>query len=158
MAFFEQIGKHITDAGQNVAQQTKNLAETTQLNNAISEKEKRISGLYLSIGQSYYERHKDDTSSPEQQIINEVNTLHSEILQCKDKIKKIKGVKKCTNCGEDVPNNVSFCSACGAKVIWEETIESQQEENCICHICGKPISKDNLFCNHCGTKIDDSQE
>ncbi len=32
MAFFEQIGKCLTDAGQNVAQQTKDFADVTKLN------------------------------------------------------------------------------------------------------------------------------
>ena len=55
MAFFEQLGKRLADAGQGVAQQTKNLADVTRLNSAISEKERKISQLYLAIGQSYYE-------------------------------------------------------------------------------------------------------
>ena len=38
MAFFEQLGKRLTDAGQNVVQQTKNLADVTQLNSAISDR------------------------------------------------------------------------------------------------------------------------
>ena len=42
MAFFEEIGKRLTNAGQNVAQQTKNLADVAQLNSAISDKEKKI--------------------------------------------------------------------------------------------------------------------
>ena len=54
MSFFDQIGKRITDAGQGVAQQTKNFADVTRLNSAISDKEKRISQLYQSIGKTYY--------------------------------------------------------------------------------------------------------
>lgn len=38
---FEQLGKRLTDAGQDVVQQTKNLADVTQLNSAISDKEKK---------------------------------------------------------------------------------------------------------------------
>lgn len=55
MAFFEEIGKRLTDAGQNVAKQTKNLADVTQLNSAISEREKKIAQLFSAIGQAYYE-------------------------------------------------------------------------------------------------------
>ena len=47
MDFFEQLGKKLTDTGQNVARQTKNLADVTQLNNAISEREKKVSQLLL---------------------------------------------------------------------------------------------------------------
>ena len=45
MAFFEQLGKRLTDTGQNVARQTKNLADVTQLNSAIADKEKRFPNL-----------------------------------------------------------------------------------------------------------------
>ncbi len=158
MAFFEQIGKHLTDAGQNVAQQTKNLAETTQLNNTISEKEKKISELYISLGKSYYDRHKNDTSATDQKMIEQINTLYSEILECKNKIKKIKGITKCIKCGADIPVNVAFCSNCGTKIILEETPEPKDKDERICNVCGTKISKDNLFCTHCGTKIDNSQE
>lgn len=54
MAFFEQLGKRLSDAGQGVAQQTKNFADVTRLNGAISDKERRITQLYQSIGQTYY--------------------------------------------------------------------------------------------------------
>lgn len=46
MAFFEQIGKKITNAGQNVAQQTKNFTDVTQLNSAISEREKKYRSFF----------------------------------------------------------------------------------------------------------------
>ena len=117
MAFFEQLGKRLTDAGQNVAQQTKNLADVTQLNSAISDREKKISQLYLSIGQQYYESHKGDLSAEHRELINEINTLQAENEQNREKIKQIKGVVKCPHCGADVPLNAAFCSICGTKMI-----------------------------------------
>ena len=116
MAFFEQLGKRLTDAGQNVAQQTKNLADVTQLNSAISDREKKISQLYLNIGQLYYEKHKGDSTAEHQEIIGEINALYAEIAQNREKIKQIKGVVKCSKCGADVPLNAAFCNACGTKI------------------------------------------
>ena len=88
MDFFEQLGKKLTDTGQNVARQTKNLADVTQLNNAISEREKKVSQLLLSIGQAYYERHKNDSAAEELSLIEEVNSLQAEIAQNREKIKQ----------------------------------------------------------------------
>lgn len=156
MAFFEQIGKRITDAGQNVAQQTKNLADVTQLNNAISEKEKRISQLFLSIGKYYYEKHKDDKTADELEKITEINMLYAEIIQNREKIKLIKGVTKCENCGADVPLNALFCNACGTKIVRMECIQPSDGNERLCPACHMPIDKDNLFCNHCGTKIENN--
>lgn len=106
--FFEQLGKRLTDAGQNVAQQTKNLADVTQLNSAISDKEKTISQFYLNIGQLYYEEYKDDLSAEYREIITKINTLYTEIAQNRERIKQIKGVVKCPKCGADVPLNFAF--------------------------------------------------
>lgn len=110
MAFFEQIGKRLTDVGQNVAQQTKDLADITKLNSEISNKEKKVSQLFLLIGQSYYERHKSDDTAEEFEKIAEINALYVEILANREKVKQIKGVVKCENCGADVPLNAAFCN------------------------------------------------
>lgn len=158
MAFFEQIGKCLTDAGQNVAQQTKDFADVTKLNTAISEREKKISQLFLLIGQSYYERHKGDDTAEELNKIAEINALYSEIFTDREKIKQIKGVVKCENCGVDVPLNAAFCNACGTKVNRVETSTKNTEESCICSACHAVVEKANLFCNHCGTKIESKNE
>ena len=158
MAFFEQIGKRLTDAGQNVAQQTKDLADVTKLNTAISEKEKKISQLFSLIGQSYYEGHKNDDTAEERDKIAEVNALYSEIFANHEKIKQIKGVVKCENCGADVPLNAVFCNACGTKVKCVENTMKSAEEDCLCPACNAIVEKGNLFCNHCGTKIDSTKE
>ena len=154
MAFFEQLGKRLTDAGQNVAQQTHNLADVTRLNSAISEKEKKISQLFLVIGQSYYEVHKNDDTAEELEKIAEINALYAEIFENREKIKQIRGVVKCQNCGADVPLNASFCTACGTKVNRTETVKNNIEADCRCPACHAVVEKGNLFCNHCGAKIE----
>ena len=158
MAFFEKIGKRLTDAGQNVAQQTHNLADVTRLNSAISEREKKISQLYLMIGQAYYEAHKNDCAAEEMEKITEINTLVAEIFESRERIKQIRGVVKCENCGADVPLNASFCNACGTKVNRAEAVKDNAEAECQCPACHAVIEKGNLFCNHCGEKIESSDE
>ncbi len=161
MAFFEQIGKRITDTGQSVAQQTKNLADVTKLNSVISEKEKEISQLFFSIGQSYYERYKNDNTVEDFDKISEVTVLYDEIMNCREKIKQIKGIVKCKNCGGDVPLNAVFCNVCGTKVNRSEDNKENIENNeCkrTCQACQSLIGMDNVFCNFCGAKIEDVNE
>lgn len=158
MAFFEQLGKRLTDAGQNVAQQTKNLADVTQLNSAISDREKKISQLYLNIGQLYYEEHKGDSTAEHQEIIGEINALYAEIAQNREKIKQIKGVVKCPKCGADVLLNATFCSVCGTKVAQENLMTAADGEIGgvrHCPKCHAVVAADDLFCNNCGTKMDE---
>ena len=145
MAFFEQLGKRITDAGQGVAQQTKNFADITRLNSAVSDKERKIAQLYQSIGQSYYERHSGDAEPQLQPAVEEIKALFAEIAQHKEEIKQIKGIVKCPHCGADVP----FQAAAPA----EEPAEDVQ----ICPVCGTASGKDNLFCTHCGAKLKEKE-
>lgn len=156
MDFFEQIGKKISIAGQNVAQQTKNFADVSQLNSAISEKQKKISQLFLNIGQTYYEMHKEDPSSEHREIMTEISTLYSEIAQNQEKIKQIKGVVKCPQCGADVPVNASFCNACGARIEQESTVDVKNETQNYCPVCHAVAEPEDLYCNNCGAKIEKS--
>ena len=48
MAFFEQLGKKITDAGQGVAQSGKNAMDVSRLNSLISDRKKQISQGYAA--------------------------------------------------------------------------------------------------------------
>lgn len=155
MAFFEQLGKKLSDAGQNVAQQTKNLADVTQLNGAIAAKEKKIAQLYGAIGQSYYNAHKDDPFAETLDLIQEINHLYGQIDENQEKIKQIKGIVTCENCGADVPPEYSFCNACGTRVNRPEpepvvTADPQQRR---CPACHAPVPEGSLFCNACGTRV-----
>lgn len=157
MAFFEQLGKRITDAGQGVAQQTKNFADITRLNSAVSDKERKIAQLYQSIGQSYYERHSGDAEPQLQPAVEEIQALFAEIAQHKEEIKQIKGIVKCPHCGADVPFQAAFCNACGEKMVSAALAEEPAEDVQICPVCGAASGKDNLFCTHCGAKLKEKE-
>ena len=93
MALFDSIGKKLTNAGQNVAQQTKSFTETAKLNSQISTYEKKISELFLSLGRACYERHRDDKDTEYRSIIDEINTIYEEIAEAQEQIKQIKDRK-----------------------------------------------------------------
>lgn len=155
MAFFEQIGRRISDAGQGVAQQTRNLTDTTRLNSLISEKKKKISKLLWELGQDYYHKHKRDVSCEEQDYISQINTLLAEISIHKEEINQIKGVGTCPECGAELPSNAAFCTSCGTKVALRKIAsETLGEDIRRCPTCGAEAGEDNLFCNYCGTKLD----
>lgn len=119
MDFFEQLGKSLTDAGQDVAQHTKNLSEVAKLNMANSEKGNEIARIYTAIGHSYYERHKNDSSSEERDKIDRINALYNEIGRNKQRLNELKGGTKeliCPQCQAIAPINSMFCSRCGTKL------------------------------------------
>lgn len=153
MDFFEQIGRKITNAGQNVAQQTKNFADISQVNSIISENQKKISQSLLELGEMYYGSHKDDSSAEFYEIITEINKLYFEIEQKQEKIKQIKGVVKCPQCGADVVPNAAFCNVCGSKIKRETAEAAKDESQIYCPVCQAVVDPADSFCNHCGTKL-----
>ena len=159
MDFFEKLGKRISDMGSTVAQNTKNFADTTSLQKANSDNKKKIEQLYAAIGKAYYENHKNDAAAEEVASINEITALLAQIEENNEKIKQIKGVTKCANCGEDIAPDAMFCNNCGTKVVRETpaTVEAAPAapvvEQSVCPTCGQPVGQGNLFCNNCGAKL-----
>lgn len=158
MAFFEQLGKRLSDAGQGVAQQTKNLADVTRLNGAISDKERRITQLYQSIGQTYYQRHQDDAAPEFQAETEEIRRLLAEILRDQEEIKQIRGIVKCPECGADVPFQAAFCNSCGAKMTPGTPLQGAAEGKRTCPTCGAVSGEGNLFCTNCGTRLEENRD
>lgn len=148
MSIFDEIGKKITNAGQETATKAKKFTEISKLNSLISEKEKENSNLFLEIGHSYYERHKDDASADEK--VRQVIKNYEDIEIYKKQIGDLKGVEKCQNCGAEISNGAMFCNVCGAKI---SAVSAQVEKEEKCVQCGAKVGKADLFCNSCGAKI-----
>jgi len=102
----------------------------------------------------YYEAHKHDPEAQYQEDIAKISNLYSEIAQSQEKIKQIKGVVKCPQCGADVPLNAAFCNACGAKIEHDSVAKTNGGINKICPVCHFAVDPEDSFCNHCGAKIE----
>ena len=156
MAFFEQLGKKISDAGQGVAKSSRNAMDIAKLNSAISDKKKQIAQGFSAIGEKYYLLHKDDVEEALAPIVGDINALYAEIHDFEEQIKTIRGVVKCPNCGADIPLNAAFCSSCGAPApLSEKPVEAVPEGARECPNCHKLMSAENKFCTSCGTKLDE---
>ena len=150
MAFFDRVSRQITATGQNVSQQAKNLAEITKLNGQASSIDKELSERYQALGQAYYERHKNDPTAELSNMINEIAALNADLAQIKERVKQIKGIEKCPQCGADVPRDAAFCSACGYKMIAKPSAGKQ-----FCVHCGTELEIGSLFCTNCGMRVND---
>lgn len=153
MAFLEQLGKKLTTAGQEVAQQTKIFTDITRLNGLVADKEKHMAQLFRELGKIYYEQHKDAPGAKEAVLVEEIRTISEEIEQYREDIKQIKGVAKCAKCGAELPLDALFCPLCGEKVGADAEKEMQSADTLLCPQCQSPVFKENLFCNVCGAKI-----
>lgn len=160
MAFFDDIGKKITNAGQEVVQQTKNLTDTTRLNGKISENKKEMSQLLFEMGNDYYKKHKKDKNCEEQEYIDRINALFLEILKCQKEIEEIKNASVCKVCGARIAEGAAFCMNCGARVGADEMEDTETYDESVrkCPVCGAPVDEGSLFCMTCGTRLENAAE
>lgn len=157
MAFFDELGKRISQTSQGVVQKTKDAAETLKINGLISDEEKRINALFLEIGKAYFEIHADSCEPRFNDMISGIKEAQSKIEMYSEQVKRLKGIVRCPNCGGEVPYGAPFCSSCGSKMSVENNQNQTFNSNVRrCVQCGAPLSPDVAFCTNCGHKVESS--
>ena len=153
MAFLDELSKKITQTSQDVVQKTKGATESMKLSSAISDEEKRIQSLYYEIGRRYFELHADSFEPAMEQLVLSIKESNTKIAAYNEQIKRIKGYVRCAICGAEVAYGAPFCSACGSKMMNENTAAPTAESNVRrCRQCGIPLAPGSSFCTNCGTQ------
>lgn len=112
MPIFDEIGKVLNTAKQDVTEGTKKLTETNRLNNDIQNKEAELNQHLLTLGKEYYIQFR---ATSEHESIPEVKRLRKELKTLKDDLLILKGKQRCPECGTENQNSVPFCPNCGTK-------------------------------------------
>ena len=152
MAFFENLGKKISDVSQTTVQKTKDLAEIGKLIYMISDAEKKINEAYLQIGKKYLEEFGENPGESYAEYVNTIKEATDCIAEYKKNIDNLKGVVKCPNCGSSVDANSAFCAACGSPLPKPEPVQSEAAFK-FCTGCGAKIDIDTKFCPSCGKAV-----
>lgn len=147
MAFFEDLGKKISQTSQDAVQKAKDTAEILKLNGMISEEEKKIKAKYAEIGKKYFDIYAESCDAYFADMINEIKEAQNNINTYNEHIKQLKGITKCPDCGADVASGDAFCTNCGRKI----TVEVAAQK--LCTACGNDVSN-SVFCTKCGKKVD----
>lgn len=116
MAFFEELGKKISQTSQGVVQKTKNTAEEMRINGLISDEEKYINEICLQLGKKYYELHNETCEAELVSYVREIKKSYAKIEDYSTQVKKIKGLIYCPNCHNETKYGVPFCSFCGVNL------------------------------------------
>lgn len=152
MAFFDEIGKKVSEAGQKTIQKTKELSDTTRLNAMISDEEKKINNNYFQIGKLYVLNYKDNYEESFAGMLSAINESELKISEYRKQIQNIKGVQHCVKCGAEVLRNAAFCSSCGAAM---PKMQAMNTDNFIkCQNCGATVKKGMRFCTACGKPME----
>lgn len=155
MAFFDDLGKKISQAGQTAVQKTKEMADIAKLNSSISDEERKIESGYREIGKLYVSLHDEEHEAAFAELIAGIHEAEKKIEEFKQQIKDIKGVVCCEKCGAEVSNNAAFCSSCGAPMPVVKPVEAEEPK---CSKCGAALAPDTKFCTSCGNPVEQPEE
>lgn len=150
MAFFDEIGKRLSQAGQTAIQKTKDMTDVARINGVISEEEKKVNNNYYQIGKLYVAKHSTNYEDEFEGMMSAIRESEAKICECRQQIQAIKGTVCCEKCGEEVPSEAAFCSSCGASMLTtaENNVELRK-----CAGCGAIVDKNMKFCTACGRQM-----
>ena len=90
MGFFDELGKKISDASQDMMQKGKDFADTTKLNSQIHDEERKISAVYTKIGKKYFEEFHQAAGAGYQDLVDEIHASQAKISEYQDKVNALK--------------------------------------------------------------------
>lgn len=152
MAFFDELGKKVSEAGQKTLQKTKELSDTARLNSMLSDEERRIDNYYFEIGKLYAFLHGNDYEEDFATMIQGIEDAKCKMQDLKKQIQEVKGVQTCEKCGAEVPKEAAFCSSCGGmmpKAQVEVPMDLMK-----CESCGAFVKSGMRFCTSCGKPLE----
>lgn len=156
MDFFTDLGNKITNTGKTVADKAKDLTELTRLNAKVVSEENKLSKAYCEIGKLYYAKSQGELGEGYEEQAAAAAAALSEIAALKDRIKALKGVRVCVQCGKELGKHDLYCCSCGAKNELEEPEAKTIDQ--ICPVCKSVVPMDVLYCPTCGEKLIKDEE
>ncbi len=154
MAFFEDIGKKVTQTSQGAIKKTKAMAESAKINTQISAENKNIWDNYTKLGERYVELFGEAPDENLTEYVSAVREAKLKIEEYEEQLLKLKGVERCPNYGAEMKDGALFCTACGTKLPEPPVEEDIPAEVNACENCGKPLGEGALFCSGCGQKVE----
>lgn len=152
MAFFDNISKKVSEAGQTTIQKAKELSDVTKYNSLISEEEKKMNNTYFQIGKLYVSMYSNQADEEFAGMIASIAESEGKIAEYRKQIENIKGIRRCGQCGAEVSRDAAYCISCGAAMSKLENTENVDYIRCAG--CGSMVKKGMRFCTACGRTME----
>lgn len=158
MAFWDELKAKVTVTSKKAVDKTKDLTEVAKLKLTIVDQGRKISASYEKIGRAYAEANVESDGKLLPEEFAAIDEANAKIAECTDRLRELKGLLICANCGKEISDDVKFCPACGTavekKVYEGEVIVEPVAEPKVCIKCGAALEKGAEFCTECGSKIE----
>lgn len=148
---FENISKKIANVSRGAVNGTKKIAESISIGSQVDEYKKELTECYMKLGETYYNRTNVNVPEEYQGIFERIKVLELQITQLQEQMKRVKGIRNCPKCGQEVAEDAIFCPNCGFSLppVVMAPPESQVPQK-HCPSCGSMVDEDAVFCTECG--------
>ena len=150
------------------------LLKSTKLSLALASEEDKLKQIYVEIGKKVHEIYQYGGSLGKffDEKYLEIQQTETSILNMKNQMETIKGIKTCPKCGASIDRGAGFCPKCGAQL---ETVviadapsaapsattpeppvvkEAEPKKNrIICRNCQSENEPGSSFCLTCGRML-----
>lgn len=116
----------------------------------------KLNEVYTEIGRLYAEKYAENYAPDFDDLMAAVAASKAKIVECEDEIAKLNGMVRCEVCGVLSPDDVAFCSSCGAKLPGAVAPAVVDENKIPCMGCGNLVDKSFAFCTACGKSVAES--
>ena len=127
----------VTSFAQGVSTKAKGNMDVVALNTQVSATTKEINNLFKTLGERYYNLHKDSPEEELKDLVNDISEKYEKIKQLEDNIEATK----------ETISAVQLVKPASA-----------EEGSRFCPKCGASVAPDNLFCVKCGTRVPENHE
>ena len=145
MDFFDKLGKTASNTYKSAAELTGKLAKEAKLKMKMSENKAKIEDIYEEIGKKVYEKHiREEDISIKDDLVEEclkIDKLSEIIKEARMELLKLKDLKQCKNCYEEIEIDDNFCPKCGEKQ--EDKKEEAKEVEILEKLEESEISEEN---------------
>lgn len=145
MAFFQDLGKKITNAAQDASKKTSELIEISKLNSSINTEKAAIVEIQKKIGSMVYDMFTAGEPLPEPLLVEvqsiaeknqAITNLENKIAEIKAEAERYKEEQAQVR-AQQQPQPGQAAPAAGTR---------------FCSGCGAPLEPGMVFCGKCGTK------
>ncbi len=122
-----QISTTVTEAGKGGLEKAKELRDSARISLEIRDRENSIRKAYRELGKAYFQDHRND-EEPDYDQVAYIKAAFEEIGELKANKDEVRGVRRCADCGEIIPNGANFCPNCGKRYEGPEVMAEEASE------------------------------
>ena len=159
---FDEIKRGASGLAGRAVKKTGDVTSLVKLKLGIKSAESKLSSVYEEIGRLFYnaERSGEDCTSDIAAYIMKADKLKADIAAFNKQVAKLRNVRVCEGCGNEIDETVSFCPFCGAKqeVLEEAAPEPEEAEEAADEFEEAKDKAEEFFANIADTVSEKAEE